>query len=78
MDPFTWTCQSWLTNKNLPVDTGCNLEDLLGAMDNRYGWQERVGEIDDFIYIYIYILQLLCFKRKNLISYFFLLNSSEF
>ena len=29
----------------LYADTGCSLEDLPGAMDDRDGWQERVREI---------------------------------
>ena len=43
MDPFTWPWQCWLTSKNLQqfcVDTGCNLEDLLGVLDDRDGWKE--------------------------------------
>ena len=31
--------------KQLCADTECSLEDLLGAMDDREGWQERVREI---------------------------------
>ena len=30
---------------NSCADTGCSLEDLPGAMDNRDRWQERVKEI---------------------------------
>ena len=54
--------------QQLCVDTGCSLEYLLGAMDDRQGWQERVKEIRTVgvtwcpwrctyinIYIYIYI-----------------------
>ena len=38
----------WLARTYIPqlcADTGCSLEDLLGAMDNRDGWWERVGVI---------------------------------
>ena len=31
--------------QQLCADTGCSLEDLLGVMDNRDGWWERVREI---------------------------------
>ena len=31
--------------QQLCVDTGCNPEDLPGAIDNRYMWRERVWEI---------------------------------
>ena len=50
------------TNK-FCMDTGCCLEDLLGVMDDRDVWQERVREIHAscmtwwwwYIYVYIYI-----------------------
>ena len=32
-------------HKQLCTDTGCSLEDLPGAMDDREGWWERVSEI---------------------------------
>ena len=45
--------------QQLSADTGCSLEDLPGAMDDREGWRERVKEIRTggaiYIYIYIYI-----------------------
>ena len=46
--------------QQLCADTGCNLENLLGAMDDRDGWGERVretlaGSATLYIYIYIYI-----------------------
>ena len=31
--------------QQLCADTGCSLEDLLGVMDDRDGWRERVKEI---------------------------------
>ena len=31
--------------QQLCANTGCSLEDLLGAMDDRDGWQDRVREI---------------------------------
>ena len=31
--------------QQLGADTGCSLEDLPGAMDDRYGWRERVRKI---------------------------------
>ena len=34
-------CQASTYLHQLCVDTGCNLEDLLGAMDDRDGWMER-------------------------------------
>ena len=34
MDPHTWT----------RADIGCGLEDLLGARDDRDGWEERERE----------------------------------
>ena len=33
--------------QQLCADTGCSLEDLPEAMDNREGWQERVRKIHD-------------------------------
>ena len=36
-------CQYWPITKELNqlcTDTGCNLRDLPGAMDDRYGWRE--------------------------------------
>ena len=72
MDPHASTC--WPTSKNLHqlcMDTGCSLEDLLGAIEDRDGWSKRVREIHAdsmtwwwwrwyvwvciYIYIYIYI-----------------------
>ena len=32
-------------DEQLCADTGCSLEDLPGAMNDREGWQERVREI---------------------------------
>ena len=47
--------------QQLCANTGCSLEDLPGAMDNRDGWQERIRDIYAdgatwwwYIYIYIY------------------------
>ena len=31
--------------QQLCADTGCSLEDLLGVMDDRDGWRDRVREI---------------------------------
>ena len=31
--------------RQLCADTGCNLEDLPGAMDDRDGWRKRVRKI---------------------------------
>ena len=45
---YTSTCQCWLTSKDLNqlcVNTGCTLENLPGVMDDREGWQERIGEL---------------------------------
>ena len=36
------------------ADTGCSLEDLPGAMDDKDRWSERFREIRDDIYMYIY------------------------
>ena len=47
MDIYMWTCQYWPTRKHLHqlyLDTGCNLEDLPGAMDERDGCQKRERE----------------------------------
>ena len=47
-ESYTWMCQCWSTCKNLQqlcVGTGCSLEGLLGAMDNRARWRERVRKI---------------------------------
>ena len=52
--------------QQLCANTGCKLEDLLGVMDDRDGWQERVREIRAssttwwyiyiyYIYVYVYI-----------------------
>ena len=43
--------------QQLCADTGCSLEDLMGAMDDRDGWRVRVRQIcaDGATYIYIYI-----------------------
>ena len=38
-----WPARNYL--HQLSVDEGCNLEDLLGVMDDREGGQERVKEI---------------------------------
>ena len=49
--------------QQLCADTGCSLEDLPEAMDDREGWWERVREIPAdgttmvMIYIYIYIYE---------------------
>ena len=39
MDSYSWVCQCWLTLR----DTGCSLEDLPRAIDERNGWQESQG-----------------------------------
>ena len=45
MDPFTWTCNVGRTERTylqqLCTDTGCHLEDLPGAMDDRGEKRER-------------------------------------
>ena len=41
MDLFTWTCQCWLTYKELGADAVCDQEDLPGAMDEGGGRRER-------------------------------------
>ena len=50
--------------QQLCADTGCSLEDLLGAMDDRDGWRKTVGEIhaggSTWWYIYIYICVCVC------------------
>ena len=58
-----WLARTYI--QELRADTGCRLEDLPGAMDDRDEWRERVREIwaagwndnddDDDLYIYIYI-----------------------
>ena len=48
IDLYIWMHQCWLTSKNfyqLCVYTGHSLEDLLGAMDDRDGWREKVNKI---------------------------------
>ena len=69
-DVLLWTPSHWRAKVGRPAwtyiqqlcaDTGCSLEDLPGAMDDRDVWQERVREIRAssvtwYIYIYIYIL----------------------
>ena len=48
MNSYTWTCQCWLTNKDLHqfcVDTGYSIEDLPIVMNDRDRWQERVKEL---------------------------------
>ena len=48
MGPYTWMNQCWLISKSLHqlcVNTGCCLEDLLGAMDDRDGCKERVRKV---------------------------------
>ena len=53
-DILLWTCSHGWANAGRPArtykqqfcaDTGCNIEDLLGAIDDRDGWQERVWKI---------------------------------
>ena len=52
----------WTYIQQLCEDTGCSLEDLPEAMNNREEWRERVRDIDAggttwwYIYIYIYII----------------------
>ena len=36
---------AWTYIQQLCADTGCSPEDLLGAMDDRVGWRERVRDI---------------------------------
>ena len=47
-DPIIWSYQCWPTSKNLQqqlyADTGCMLEDPLGAMDDRDRWRAREKE----------------------------------
>ena len=38
-----WPARTYV--QQLCADTGCSLEDLTGAIDDRDGWQERVREI---------------------------------
>ena len=35
----------WTYQQQFCTDTGCSIEDVLGAMDDRDGWQERIREI---------------------------------
>ena len=48
-DPFTWTGKAGRTSKfyiqQLCADTGCSLEDIPGAMDDRDGWWDRIREV---------------------------------
>ena len=53
-DVFSWTSThgranagwpAWTYIQQLCVDTGCSLEDLSEAMDNREGWLETVSDI---------------------------------
>ena len=47
MDTYAWLCQCWLTSKNLHqlcIDTGCSLEDLPEAIDDRDEWREGIRE----------------------------------
>ena len=53
-DILLWIPSHWQTKAGRPARTyiqqlcaatGCSLEDLLGVMDDREGWQERVREI---------------------------------
>ena len=45
MDEQRQDVQLGPTYKQLCANTGCSLEDLLEAMDDREGWQKRVREI---------------------------------
>ena len=50
VDPFTWTSkgrgrQARTYIQHLFADTGCSIEDLPEAMDDREGWRERVRDI---------------------------------
>ena len=57
--------------QQLCVDTGCSPEDLLGAMNDRKGWRERVGvtalmaryddDDDDFVLFFCWILCYHCY-----------------
>ena len=38
-----WPARTYI--QQLCANTGCSLEDLLGTMDDREGWQERVRDI---------------------------------
>ena len=43
VDSFIWMSLCWQTNKNLQhlyIDTGCSLEDLREAIDDRDEWQK--------------------------------------
>ena len=59
--------------QKLCMDTGCSLEDLPNAMNDRNEWRGRVREIcasgardDDNIYIYIYIYIYIHHKNKHI------------
>ena len=68
-----WPARTYI--QQLCTDTGCSLEDLLGAMDDRDKWQERVSEIHAgsatwwwgyiYIYIYIYIYDIYIYIRES-------------
>ena len=48
MDPFTWTCQCWPTNKNLSTTALyrlMSLKDQLEAMDCWDEWREKIRKI---------------------------------
>ena len=66
--------------QHLCIDTGCSIEDLQGAMDDRDGWRERVREISagsvtwwwwwhtirtQIIYIHIYMWTEFSIKYKG-------------
>ena len=48
MDPHIWPSKSRTTSSNIQQlceDTGCNPEDLPGAMNDREKWRERIRDI---------------------------------
>ena len=54
---------AWTSIQQLCEDTGCSLEDLSEAMNDRDEWRERVRDIragSTTIYIYIYIYKCVC------------------
>ena len=74
MDPNTWTCQFWLTSKNLftsalCVDTGCNLEDLLVAMNDRDKRRERIREICAVsAFLMMMMMMISCRDKKRVLN----------
>ena len=81
MNPYIWMCQCWPTNKGLHqlcAATGCRLEDLPRAMDNRDGWWESQWTPCYLHDLMMMMMILVKYILKHIVFQFRLMDNNKF